>query len=136
MLKMTISILFVIHGFITMAQSSGLFTGSLGIANPGWIRWWPVNLGQSWLLAKLGLESRPILALTGVLWLAAGIGFLGTGLSLAGWIIPHGVWSGLAGGSALVSLVVLALFFHPLYVAAVILNVGIYLTVLRGMVAA
>ena len=51
----------IIHGLITAAQSGGSFgsTAASGTQNPSWVSWWPTNLGQSWLLAWLGLEKAP-----------------------------------------------------------------------------
>lgn len=86
MMRLHVIVFLLAHGVITAAQSSGLFGGSAnGVANPGIVKWWFTRLGESWLLSRFGLESRPILFLIGLLWLAAGAGFVAAGsASLAG----------------------------------------------------
>ncbi|HYG58567.1 MAG TPA: hypothetical protein VD902_10965 [Symbiobacteriaceae bacterium] len=124
----------MLHGLITGAQSSGLLAGNAhGIANPGFVRWWFTRLGESWLLSRFGLESRPILFLTGLLWLAAGVGFVAAGMSLAGWLVPTAWYPTLAAGSALISLVLVVLFFHPIYLAALAINAHVYMAAAGGL---
>lgn len=99
--------------------------------NPSWVAWWPTNLGESWLLSRFGVESRLVTALFGVLWLAVMAGFIGAGLSLAGWLVPPTLWRPLAGGAAAISLVLLTVYFHPLFAVAVLLNAGILVAATR-----
>ena len=73
-MKILIAILLIVHGLIVSSQSSGSFTPVGGVRNPGWLNWWPANLGQSWLLSGLGVEQSPVARAGGFLWLVAGGG--------------------------------------------------------------
>lgn len=59
------------------------------------------------------------------LWLVAGLALVGAGVGWFGVPALSGVWQPLAVGGAAVGLVALALFFHPFYLVAVLVNVAI-----------
>ncbi len=59
------------------------------------------------------------------LWLVAGLALLAAGLGWLGVPALSGVWQPLALGGAAVGLVALALFFHPFYLVAVLIDVAI-----------
>jgi len=46
--------LFFSHELMTTAQTQVRCRPSEGVPNPGWLSWFPVNLGQSWLLNLSG----------------------------------------------------------------------------------
>ena len=118
---MVVGILLVVHGLITLAIGgvavSGAPTPPEMSKLPG-AAWYPVPLGESWLLqggaAQLG----------GALWLLAGIGLLLTAAAVFGFILP-GAWRevGLVAGA--LGLVGVALFFHPYYVIAIAANLAL-----------
>jgi hypothetical protein len=114
-MKILFAVLLVVHGFIVAAQSSGSFHPSAGVKNPSWLTWWPVNLGQSWLLSPSGLEQTLIARAGGLLWLAAGIALAAAGLGVFGILVPPGWWRSLALAGAIISLGMLALYLHPFY---------------------
>jgi len=114
-MKTVIAVLLIVHGFIVAAQSTGSFNPTGGIKNPSWLTWWPANLGQSWLLSPLGLEQSLIARAGGLLWLVAGIALAAAGLGVFGILVPPGWWSTLALAGAILSLIMLALYLHPLY---------------------
>ena len=112
-MKILIAILIVVHGLIVASQSAGSFGSGSPIANPAWLQWWPTGLGQSWLLAGLGLEATPVRALGGIIWLAGGLALVAAGLALLGvGYIPIG-WHTLALTGCILSLVMLAAYLHP-----------------------
>lgn len=119
-----LAVLFLVHGLISGAQSFSGFSPKGGVANPAWMAWWPARLGQSWLFEQMGLTSRGAYVLTGVVWLLIMAGFLVAGVAL--WANPArpgwGIW---AAWSAILSLVVLAVYLHPWYAGAVLLNLAI-----------
>ncbi|HYF95184.1 MAG TPA: hypothetical protein VD969_23485 [Symbiobacteriaceae bacterium] len=119
-----LAVLLLLHAAISGGQVSMGFKPGPGIANPAWLSWWPTNLGQSWLLQQLGVTSRAVYALTGVLWLAATIGFAVAGIMLL--ISPaRPGWAPVAAGSAIISLVALGIYVHPWYVGAFALNIAL-----------
>ena len=88
-MKIVVSVLLIIHGLITASQASGSFNPTGGVPNPKWLSWWPIPLGQSWLLARFGLEGSFLGYLAGVLWLIAGVSLIAAGLGLLGLIVPR-----------------------------------------------
>jgi hypothetical protein len=127
MWRIVIVLLLLVHGLISGAIGFGSFgsTTSVGLANPSWLNWWPTKMGQSWLLTRLGIENWIVFWLIGLLWLVAMICFVAAGLGLLGIVVPHDWWRGLAIAGAVVELLVLVLFFHPLYVPVTFINAGI-----------
>ena len=117
-MQIVFGILVAIHGLITLAVGSGATSGTAGVSVPG-TSWYPVALGQSWLLqgdmARLG----------GALWLVAGLGLVGTAAAVFGIGLPTGLWPTLGVFSAVVGLVAVALFFHPYYAVALVVNLAI-----------
>src|SRR5438128_3512003 len=120
--------LFFVHGLITMASGMGAVADGgrkawtePGLANAAWLSWWPINLGRSWIIdaAQIG---PPGYALGELIWLASGLAFVGAGLGLFGVPGLQPVWRmlALAGGGFGVTAV--ALFFHPWYALALLIN--------------
>ena len=118
-MRIFIMILLLVHGLITAAQSKTGFHPSGGTPNPQWLGWWPVNLGQSWLFKQLALEKSVLSTLAGILWIAAGICFIGAALGLLGFILPTTVWRLLAGTGAILSLVLFVFYAHPFYLVGI-----------------
>lgn len=112
------AIVLIVHGLITVAIAAGSFAPSGNIPNPNWLRWWPHQLGRSWLIPGIGWWG-------GLIWLVAGLLLVGAGLGVFGFIIPTTAWAPWAIGGTILSLVALLLYFHPYYVLAVLLNLGI-----------
>jgi hypothetical protein len=75
-----------------------------------WLKNWS---SHSWLLTKvLGEPVSRILCI--VLYGAALLGFIGAALALLGWVVPHDWWQTLAVVSAVISLVVILLYWNAL----------------------
>lgn len=116
-----VGVLIALHGLITLAIGgaavSGTPTSSEMSKLPG-AGWYPVPMGESWLLrggaAQLG----------GVLWVVAGIGLLLTAASVFGFILP-GAWRQVGLISGALGLAGIALFFHPYYVIAIAANLAL-----------
>jgi hypothetical protein len=122
--------LVVAHGLITTMIGFGGVTrpDAPAMALPGWFGWWPGPFGRSWLIDTLNLGSGATMIGSG-LWLVAGLALVASGL---GWLgVPGlaGMWQPLACGGAVAGLVALALFFHPFYLVAVLINVAIVVLV-------
>lgn len=114
-MNILIAFLLIIHGLIVAAQSSGSFNAVGGIKNPSWLNWWPANLGQSWLLAPLGVEQTLLARAGGFLWLVAGMTLVAAGLGILGLGVPPTWWRTLALFGAVISLVMLTVYLHPFY---------------------
>jgi hypothetical protein len=125
-----VGVFLVIHGLITTMIGVGAVTSpnAPAMTLPSWFSWWPGPFGRSWLVESLNLGT-PAAVLGGLLWLVAGVALIGAGLGFAGFAPLRDQWPmlGLVGG--VVGLVTVALYFHPLYLAAVVINLVIVVLV-------
>ena len=116
----------VVHGLITAMIGFGAVTkpNAPPMALPAWFAWWPGPFGRSWLFEAMNLGSGFAL-LGGLVWLAAGLALIGGGIGWLGVAPFEGVRYPLLVGGASLGLVALALYFHPLYLAAVLINIAV-----------
>jgi hypothetical protein len=116
----------IAHGLITTMIGFGGVTrpDAPAMTVPAWFGWWPGPFGRSWLIDAMGLGSGASILANG-LWLVAGLALIAAGLGWFGVPVLSGAWQPLAIGGAAVGLVALALFFHPFYLVAVLVNVAI-----------
>lgn len=115
----------VVHGLITTMIGFGGITNpnSTAISVPGFA-WWPGPLGRSWLIDGLRLGSGA--AIVGSLvWLVAGLALIGAGLGWLGVPVFRDQWPLLAVVGGLTGLAALAVYFHPVYLIAVAINVAL-----------
>jgi hypothetical protein len=132
-----VGIVLVLHGLITTMIGFGSLTSpsSAAMPAPSWLGWWPGTLGRSWALDALSLGSGAA-ALGGLVWLAAGVALIGAGLGWLGVPALSDQWPILAFVGAALGLVALALYFHPFYLVAVVIDVVIVALVWGRLVAA
>jgi hypothetical protein len=120
-MQMFVGVLIALHGLITLAiggvAASGAPTSAEMSRLPG-AGWYPVPLGESWLLR--GQASQ----VGGVIWVVAGIGLLLTAAPMFGFVLP-GAWRQVALISAVLGLAGLAVYFHPYYVIGIAMNLAI-----------
>jgi hypothetical protein len=118
-LRIIIAGVLLIHG---VGHFMGVIPGLRLVKVKGWT-------SHSWLLTSLLGETASRLVSI-VLFLAALVGFVGSGLGLLGWVVPHEAWRTWAIISAVISLVAIALFwnafvsFIPNKVGAIGVNVA------------
>jgi hypothetical protein len=74
---------------------------------------YPFDMARSWLITGVGMDAGLVRAIGVVLVAAVVIGFALAGLATVGVLIPAGWWAVLVVGSAVVSTLVLLLFFSP-----------------------
>ena len=116
----------VLHGLITSFIGFGAVSNpnAAAMAVPAWMAWWPGPFGRSWVIDALGLGSGAAIV-GGLIWLAAGLSLFAGGL---GWLgvgpLEEQRLPLLVGGAAL-GLVAVGLYFHPFYLAAVLIDVAI-----------
>lgn len=115
-MKIVFAILLIVHGIIVAAQSSTSFKPKGGTPNPAWMKWFPANLGQSWLFSKSGIEKMPAVKDLGYVWIIAGVALILAGLGVLGVVIPVALWRALALVGAVLSLIMLIVYFHPFYI--------------------
>lgn len=117
-MQIFLGILLLVHGLITTAIGAGSLSNPRGMTVPG-TDWFPVALGQSWMLQ--GDTGR----VGAGLWLVAGIGLIATAAAVLGIVVPANLWPTLALGSAVVGLMAVAVFFHPYYAIAIAIDLAI-----------
>lgn len=127
----------VVHGLITTMIGFGGVTkpDAPAMTLPAWFGWWPGPFGRSWLIDAMHLGSG-VSMMGNALWLVAGLALLAAGLGWLGVPALSGVWQPLALGGAALGLVALALFFHPFYLVAVLINVAIVVLISGALVPA
>lgn len=123
-------VILVLHGLITtmIGITSATSPDGPAMTMPSWLGWWSGPFGRSWLVDALQLGTWASV-LGGLLWVAAGVALVCAGLGLAGFEPLRAQWPlfGLVGG--LLGLVLVAAYFHPLYAAAVLINVVLVVAV-------
>jgi hypothetical protein len=126
----------VVHGLITTMIGVGGVTNPNGPAMPlpAWFSWWSGPFGRSWLFDGLHLGTGAAVV-GGLIWLVAGLALMGTGLAWLGVPALREQWQQLALAGGAVGLVALALYFHPIYLIAVLINVAL-LALVWGRLAA
>lgn len=101
-------------------------------STPAWARNWSI---RSWLLTDLlGDKIARIIAV--VLLLASMVGFVGAGLGLNGWAVPHDWWRTWAMVSAVRSLVTITLYWNafirlfPQKIGSIAVNIAVLVCLL------
>jgi hypothetical protein len=132
-----VGIVLVAHGLITTMIGFGSMSTptSAAMPTPSWLGWWPGTLGRSWAFDALNLGSGTAL-IGGLLWLAAGLALVGAGVGWLGVSVVSSQWQMLALVGAVLGLAALALYFHPFYVVAIVIDVVILVAVWGRVVAA
>ena len=114
------------HGLIVAAQARNSFGISKSPpADPDWLRWWPVPLGRSWLLAKTGLSGGSLEKALGAVWLFSGLCLVAAGFGFMGMVVPLGLWPPLVVIGAAGALVMLLLYLHPFYLIGILVDVAV-----------
>jgi hypothetical protein len=124
-----------LHGLITTAIGFGGVTkpDAPPMVIPGF-SWWPGPFGRSWLFDALHLGT-PAAIVGGLLWLIAGLALIAGALGFVGLPALHGIWQLMLLSGAVAGLLALALYFHPIYVIAVVINVAIVAVVVSQLAA-
>ena len=100
-LRLIIAAILFVHGI-------GHVLGIMAALNLSNLEGWS---SRSWLLTGLiGETASRVISF--LLFLAALVGFVGAGLALMGWLLPHEWWRPLSVVSAAISLVALGLFWN------------------------
>jgi hypothetical protein len=111
-IRIVIGILLMVHGFAHWQITTG---------------WGSRVVAESGVLRSVGLADSAIASLGTALWVVALLSFNLAGIAIfAGW----GWWRGLAIAAAVVSLLVMGLFWQPSFVLGVAVDVGILVALL------
>lgn len=114
------------HGLITAAVGFGAAANPSGpaVALPSWFAWWPGPFGRSWLFDAFGLPG--VFSLLGaLLWVTSGFLLVAGGLGWFGVNVFEGMRVQLLVAGGLTGLVALGLYFHPIYLVGIAINLVI-----------
>jgi hypothetical protein len=120
-MAMFVGILLGLHGLITLAIGGVAVSGAptpSDMSRLPWAGWYPVPLGESWLLRGVAAQ------IGGILWVLAGLGLLVTAASVFDVVLP-GAWRQVGLISGALGLAGIALFFHPYYLLAIAANLAL-----------
>ena len=125
-----VGVILVAHGLITSMIGFGSAANPMSatMPTPSWLAWWPGTLGRSWAFDALSLGSGTAV-IGGLIWLAAGVALVGAGLGWLGVSVMSDHWQALALVGASLGLLALALYFHPFYLVAIVVDVVIVVMV-------
>ena len=116
-----VAIFLILHGLVHAILA---MVPSPGAAEPVFATFF----SKSWLLSGLGLSESAGKPLALILAAIATIGFIMTGLALLDFLVPFDWWQTLAVVSAVVSLLLLVIFWHPYVIVGVVID-GVILVV-------
>lgn len=124
-----LGLLIVGHGVITAMIGVGAVTkpDAPAMTPPAFFSWWPGPFGRSWAFEALGLGTVAAVV-GGLVWLVSGLALVAAGLGWIGVGPLAGLTSALAVVGAALGLVALVLYFHPLYLVAIAINLVLLAT--------
>lgn len=127
--NLLVGLLVVGHGLITMMIGMGAVTkpDAPAMTLPAFFSWWPGPFGRSWAFEALGLGTAAAVV-GGLVWLASGMALVVAGLGWVGIGPLAGLTSAFSVTGAALGLVALVLYFHPLYLVAVAINLALVVT--------
>ncbi len=128
--KLIVALFLIAHAFIHASLSWVPLPKPGAMQTPFLPSWTRSEVSPTWPISKLGLPETLVRTLGWILWLVVTALFVLAGLGLIGLPLLSTHWPGLATFGAILSLVLVALYWHPWYIAAPILDVlilaGVY----------
>lgn len=94
---------------------------------------YPFDMGRSWLIRAAGLDVGLVRTIGKAVMVATFAGFILAALSTVGVLVPAGWWAGLVVGSAIGSILLLALFFSPVLVLGFAIDLALLWLVLASV---
>jgi hypothetical protein len=122
-MKMIIALFLILHGLVhgILAMVPNPNAPDAGFAS---------FFSRSWLLNSLGFSESAGKPIAIILAIIATLGFVATGLALLDLLVPFDWWSVLATVSAVISLLLLIIFWHPYLIIGILIDAVILVTVL------
>lgn len=131
-LRLILGIFLVAHGFMTMSLATVPVPVQGSIHTPYFPAWWRPNIDDTWPASRMGLPGGIIRTVGSILWLAALVCFASAGAGLLGLPGLNSLWQLFASAGAVISLILLAFYWHPWLVLGVLINVGMLAGVFTG----
>ncbi len=125
----TIRILFALfllaHGWIHMSLAQVPLPQPGGLHTPFFPAWWRAGVDPSWPVSRLGLAPEATRTLGWVLWLAVVVLYALAGLALFFSPSSAATWQGLTVAASGLSLVLLALYWHPWLPVGILIDIAL-----------
>ncbi|HET6443433.1 MAG TPA: hypothetical protein VFI27_02545 [candidate division Zixibacteria bacterium] len=118
-MKIIVAVVFILHGLVHGILA---MVPSPGANEPVFATFF----SSSWL----GLSDSAGKPLAFILATLATVGFVAAGLGLLDFLVPFDWWRTLAAVSAVISLLLLVIFWHPYVIVGVVIDVVILVVVL------
>lgn len=115
-IRIFIALFLIAHGLIHMSLSNVPVPQPGAMHTPFWPSWWRAEIDKTWPISRLGLPDGFVRTLGWVLWLVVTVGFAIAGLGLLGLPVVNAIWPAAAVGSSVISILLLALYWHPWFV--------------------
>lgn len=121
------------HGLVAMSLANVPASLPGTIHTPFMPAWWHTNIDPSWPINGLGLGDNMVRIIGSGLWLSTAILFSATAFGMLGFLgfVKH--WDKLAVVGSILSLVLIALFWHPWLALGIVMNLVILVGVLTGL---
>ncbi len=94
--------------------------------------WWRNNADAAWPAIRLGLPAKTVQTIGWVLWLSSAVLMAGAGAGLLGIPGLSAIWRILTAAGSALSLVMLALYWHPWLIIGVVINAFLLTGVATG----
>ena len=112
-LRIVLVLFLVAHGWVHMSLAQ------VPVPEPGALRtpflpaWWREAVDPAWPASKLGLSPQVSRTLGWALWVLVVAGYTLAGAALLLAPAQTAIWQGFAAGASVLSLALLALYWHP-----------------------
>lgn len=133
--RIILVIFFIAHGYIHMSLAQVPPPQPNALRTPFFPSWWRNAVDPAWPISRLGLSEQVTRTAGWVLWLLATAAFALAGLALLVAPAQAALWQIPAGAGSVVSIVLLALFWHPWLPVGVLLDLGILAGIFTGFLS-
>ncbi len=123
LLRFALGALLILHGLVHPALGSAPDDP----AAPPWPSFWQAGSGHSWLLSNAGLGATVVQWVGVVIWVLATVFLVGAGIGV---FVEQGWWWPLGIAGAVLSLIMIVLYWHPYVAVGAGLNVAILVALL------
>jgi hypothetical protein len=125
----TLRILFVIfllaHGWIHMSLAQVPVPQPVALRTPFMPAWWRDAVDPAWPISQMGLSPEVSRPLGWVLWVLVTASYALAGVALLFFPAQTALWQGFCAGASVLSLILLALYWHPWLPVGVLIDLAL-----------
>jgi hypothetical protein len=124
-IRILFAIFLIAHGWIHLSLTLVPIPAPGAPRTPFFPAWWREAIDTNWPVIKLGLAPRASRIFGSVLWALVLAGYTLAGASLLFAPAQTALWQGFTAGASILSLLFLALFWHPWLPAGVLIDLAL-----------